>query len=169
MIYGIRYINDMRKIRIGNDFTVKWSIYAQTDGKRVPYSLEGKRLILRLQNSIKTEDVTGFAVAGNVIEWVFRGKDQKYLGNYVLILIENQDEAGMVTLDKLNAFALVAHTEQETANNEANIVINTINLESESAVLSLGGSGGNIDPELLEGFIPLSRDFSDDFNNDFAR
>ena len=28
---------------------------------------------------------------------------------------------------------------------------------------------GNIDPELLEGFIPLSRDFSDDFNNDFAR
>lgn len=31
------------------------------------------------------------------------------------------------------------------------------------------GGGGNIDPELLEGFIPLSRDFSDDFNNDFAR
>lgn len=29
--------------------------------------------------------------------------------------------------------------------------------------------GGSIDPELLEGFIPLSRDFSDDFNNDFAR
>ena len=27
----------------------------------------------------------------------------------------------------------------------------------------------SIDPELLEGFIPLSRDFSDDFNNDFAR
>lgn len=32
-----------------------------------------------------------------------------------------------------------------------------------------GGSGGSIDPELLERFIPLSRDFSDDFNNDFAR
>lgn len=30
-------------------------------------------------------------------------------------------------------------------------------------------AGGSIDPELLEGFIPLSRDFSDDFNNDFAR
>ena len=27
---------------------------------------------------------------------------------------------------------------------------------------------GSIDPELLEGFIPLSRDFSDDFNNDFT-
>ena len=32
-----------------------------------------------------------------------------------------------------------------------------------------GGGEGSIDPELLEGFIPLSRDFSDDFNNDFAR
>lgn len=32
-----------------------------------------------------------------------------------------------------------------------------------------GGGGGSIDPELLEGFIPLQRQFSDDFNNDFAR
>lgn len=31
------------------------------------------------------------------------------------------------------------------------------------------GGGGSIDPELLEGFIPLQRQFSDDFNNDFAR
>lgn len=32
-----------------------------------------------------------------------------------------------------------------------------------------GSSGGSIDPELLEAYIPLSRDFSEDFNNDFAR
>lgn len=36
-------------------------------------------------------------------------------------------------------------------------------------ILENGIGGGSIDPELLEGFIPLSRDFSDDFNNDFAR
>ncbi len=29
--------------------------------------------------------------------------------------------------------------------------------------------GGSIDPELLEGYIPLQRQFSDDFNNDYAR
>ncbi len=29
--------------------------------------------------------------------------------------------------------------------------------------------GGSIDPELLEGYMPLQRQFSDDFNNDFAR
>ena len=28
---------------------------------------------------------------------------------------------------------------------------------------------GYVDPELLEGLMPMSRDFSDDFNNDFAR
>ena len=27
----------------------------------------------------------------------------------------------------------------------------------------------DIDPELLEGYMPLVRDFSDDFNNDFTR
>ena len=34
---------------------------------------------------------------------------------------------------------------------------------------SQGGETPTIDPELLEGFIPLSRDFNEDFNNDFTR
>lgn len=46
--------------------------------------------------------------------------------------------------------------------------INNQSIEGEGNITIEGGSG-NIDPELLEGFIPLSRDFSDDFNNDFAR
>lgn len=32
-----------------------------------------------------------------------------------------------------------------------------------------GGGGGSIDPALLEGYLPMTRDYSDDFNNDFAR
>lgn len=32
-----------------------------------------------------------------------------------------------------------------------------------------GGGGSTIDPELLEAYMPITRDFSDDFNNDFAR
>jgi hypothetical protein len=46
--------------------------------------------------------------------------------------------------------------------------IKTINGESLLGEGDLRINAG-IDPELLEGFIPLSRDFSDDFNNDFAR
>lgn len=32
-----------------------------------------------------------------------------------------------------------------------------------------GGGGGSIDPTLLEGYMPMMREFSDDFNDDFAR
>jgi len=32
----------------------------------------------------------------------------------------------------------------------------------------IGGNSGSIDPTLLEGYTPLVRDFSDDFNNDFT-
>lgn len=31
------------------------------------------------------------------------------------------------------------------------------------------GDSGSIDPELLEGLMPLAREFSDDFNDDFSR
>lgn len=32
-----------------------------------------------------------------------------------------------------------------------------------------GGGGGYVDPELFEGFMPINREFSDEFNDDFAR
>lgn len=47
--------------------------------------------------------------------------------------------------------------------------IKTINGQSLLGEGDIVIEGGNIDPETIEGFIPLSRDFSDDFNNDFAR
>lgn len=31
------------------------------------------------------------------------------------------------------------------------------------------GSGGNINPEILEKYMPLSREFSNEFSDDFAR
>lgn len=37
----------------------------------------------------------------------------------------------------------------------------------DAKVESSGGT--SIDTELLEAYMPMSRDFSDDFNNDFAR
>lgn len=156
------------KLRIGKDFTVQWSIFRKTAEGREAYDLENKRLVLRLQNAYRTKDLTDFTVSGNVVSWTFYGKDQKSIGSYNLILVENQDKKGMITIDKVSAFTLVAHTEQESSNSEGDVVIQTVSLESDSTLLPIGG-GGSIDPELLEGFIPLSRDFSNDFNNDFSR
>lgn len=136
-------------LRIGKDFTVKWNIFRRTEGGRIAYDLEGKNLVLRLQNAIETVDVQGFAVTGNTIEWVFRGKDQKYVGRYTLILVENQDENGMVTIDKVGAFILVAHTHQETDNDREDVVIETLELSSESVLLPVGeGGSGPVDQEL---------------------
>ena len=68
-----------------------------------------------------------------------------------------------MTLDKIKT---------ETTWNDASASINSNFakiLQALGGSIPGGGGGGSIDPELLEGFIPLSRDFSDDFNNDFAR
>lgn len=49
-------------------------------------------------------------------------------------------------------------------------VVDTDGKNLEEILANIGTTGGgSIDPEMIEGFIPLSRDFSDDFNNDFAR
>ena len=138
-------------LRIGKDFTIKWNIFRRTEEGRIAYDLEGKNLVLRLQNAIETVDVQGFAVTGNTIEWVFRGKDQKYVGRYTLILVENQDKNGMVTIDKVGAFILVAHTHQETDNDREDIVIETLELSSESVLLPVAeGGSGPVDQELNE-------------------
>lgn len=50
--------------------------------------------------------------------------------------------------------------------------IKTVNGQSilgKGNIVIQGSQGGSVDPELLEGFIPLMREFSDDFNNDFSR
>lgn len=133
-------------IRIQNDFTVQWGIFLKTEEGREEYSLEGKELVLRLQNPYRTENLTNFTVRGNVIEWTFLGKDQRALGPYTLILVENQGKQGMVTIDKVNAFTLVAHTEEETGNDEGAVKIRTISLESESVII--GGGVGSVDTEL---------------------
>ena len=39
----------------------------------------------------------------------------------------------------------------------------------EEILANLKDDSGSIDPEMIEGFVPLSRDFSDDFNNSFSR
>lgn len=39
----------------------------------------------------------------------------------------------------------------------------------EAVDITPAGGGGSIDPELLEGYLPMMREFSDDFNNDFSR
>ena len=132
----------MRQVRIGKDFSINWSIFRKTEDGREPYNLEGRDLSLRLQNAYRTEEVQGFAVTGNTIAWAFRGAEQKTLGTYSLILVENNGRNGMMTIDKVAAFELVAHTEQETGNDSADVLVEDVALDSEAALLPVRVSSG---------------------------
>ena len=132
-----------RSIRIGKDFNVLWSIHKVVDGERQPYELAGKELTLRYRMASGIyKEVTEWKAEGNVIAWTFRGKDQKALGSYELILTENAGKDGMVTVDTCKAFKLVAHSCEETEGSGGDIVIQDIMLESEVAFAALRGPAG---------------------------
>ena len=57
--------------------------------------------------------------------------------------------------------ALQEHQSLKTINGQSIVCSGNITIE--------GGTGGSIDMEVLEAYMPMSRDFSDDFNNSFAR
>lgn len=134
------------KIRIGKDFNVQWAINKVVDGERLPYDLVGKELQLYIVNDNGKKEVAGWKVQGNVIQWTFLGKDQKRLGAYQLVLVENAGKEGMVTVDTCKAFKLVEHSCDENVNGSSDIVIETVTLESDVALAHLRGPQGEQGP-----------------------
>lgn len=135
-----------RSIRIGKDFNVRWSINKVVDGERQPYELAGKELVLQYRTPYGLKEATEWKTEGNTIVWTFRGKEQKALGSYELILTENGGKDGMVTVDTCRAFKLVAHSCEETEGSGSDIVIEDVVLESEVAFAALRGPQGEQGP-----------------------
>jgi hypothetical protein len=171
----------MNNIRIGNDIEVTWSFYTDSDGSKSPYDFNNKELSLYVSGeNFRRKKITYFTRTDNSIIWNYYGKDQIDLGVHALELIINEGSEGMVSVDKCDAFVLTRHYGESNDTPRDGIGLTKLRFEtyinnSGSSTVepepgdTPGGGGSNIDPKLLEGFIPLSRDFSDDFNNDFAR
>lgn len=140
-----------RSIRIGKDFNVLWSIHKVVDGERLPYELAGKELELQYRTPYGIKKATEWVAEGNTIIWTFRGKEQKSLGSYELILTENRGKDGMVTVDTCKAFMLVAHSCDETDGNSGDIVIQDVVLESEVTFAALRGPKGEQGDPGLQG------------------
>lgn len=141
-----------RSIRIGKDFNVRWAIRKRVDGERQPYELAGKELVLQYRTPYgELKEATEWKTEGNTIVWTFRGKEQKALGSYELILTENGGKDGMVTVDTCRAFKLVAHSCEETEGSGSDIVIEDVVLESEVAFAALRGPQGERGPEGPQG------------------
>lgn len=92
-------------------------------------------------------------------------KDAKDLSTQELIYFKGHAKA---------TFMSDGATVEDAVNDKQDILTSGKNIKTINGNSILGEGditiegGSNIDPELLEGFIPLSRDFSNDFNNDFA-
>jgi hypothetical protein len=96
-----------QKIRIGNDIDIRWSLI---DGDEQPYILEGRDISIELDVGTKKIRIDNFEVTGNTVHFVYYGKDQKYLGSYILKYVENDGVVDMVTFDTKDAFELVPHS-----------------------------------------------------------
>ena len=95
----------MKRIRIGNDINVAWSIL-QKDG--TPFSLEGRDVNVFLRTPFGKQEVSDYIINNNVIEWTFLGKTQKVKGCYSLILVINEGANGMITTDSCDFVNLVS-------------------------------------------------------------
>lgn len=118
----------MRNIRIGNDIEVIWSIYTGDGADETAYNLDGRNLNLYLINCFGSEKVTSFDTDGNVLRWRFYGKDQKHIGRYSLILVENEGSEGMHTLDCCDVFNLVRRSCRSCDCGDENVEVLTLDI-----------------------------------------
>ena len=135
------------------------------EGLWITYVLYDHTVITEWYNSDNIDDES-FGSDDNWRSYISAGVVQETGNNTAQVM--SQDA---VTRELNKLFSKVEDKQEQLVSGEN---IKTINGQSvlgygDITIQGGGGGGGSIDPELLEGFIPLSRDFSDDFNNDFAR
>lgn len=98
----------MKKIRIGNDIPIKWTI--NRDGQ--PEDFSGKTIKLLMRSMSEEVEITDYKIEGNVINWTFFGKDQTKATAYTFTLIENEGQEGMFTIDACRVLQLVECSDQ---------------------------------------------------------
>ena len=144
----------MKNIRIGNDINVAWSLYRDD----APFPLEGENISLHLQTPYGRIDLEDFSVEGNVISWIFRGKNQKVLGKYSLILFINKGEDGMVATDACDFVNLVDCSCKVGRDDGCGVETEYVNLTSK---VDVGGGSSYDDTELRNEIARVDADLTE--------
>lgn len=92
----------MVSIRYGNDIPIQWEINRNDE----PEDLSGKSLKIFMRSATYEVEVKEYVTEGNVIKWMFYGKDQKKPGMFTFTLVENGGNEGMFTIDACNVLFL---------------------------------------------------------------
>jgi hypothetical protein len=119
----------MRKIRIGNDLAVQWSLVAKGTGE--PFVVEGKDIRLSLKSIFATTEIKDFTAQGNTIAWTFKGAEQKQTGIYSLVVSVVDAQGTMVTTDVCQFVELVACSCEADGADEAGVHTESIELVSD--------------------------------------
>lgn len=116
----------MKRIQQGNDITIKWNITKNDD-----VVLDNVKVVL--VDALKRNALIKYTVEDNLITVKFYGKDQRTLGIYNLVIINNEGEKNMSTLVHPNVFNLCKILDNKIAcgEDEDNIVTETIELDSD--------------------------------------
>lgn len=144
----------MQKIRIHKDITLRWRI--TTNGEAV--SLQGRCLSLILTDSLGNKIRLPFAVTDtNLLTAIYEGRMQRLLGKYSLTLFENQGKAGENAVDSIDAFMLVASTDEESEGVSSDISAEALNLSGDMATNLRGASAYEV--WLMSGHEGTEEDF----------
>ena len=123
------------KIRIGKELRISWSILTQGQNK----PLEGRNLRLYLQEPNRQRRTLDFTTEANTLLTVLPANTLTRLGNYALILTENEGQEAQTAVDASPAFTLVETTEEEdTPTTESpNLEVAHINLATGNLTLRM--------------------------------
>ena len=123
------------KIRIGKELRIYWSILTQGQNK----TLEGRNLRLYLQEPNRQRRTLDFTTDANTLLTVLPANSLTRLGNYALILTENEGQEGQTAVDANPAFTLVETTEEEDTptTENPNLEVAHINLATGNLTLRM--------------------------------
>lgn len=94
----------MKKIRIGNDIRIEWTLLRNGEAE----SLSGRDVtVLLIHDMSKAVVPFVWTCSENKVVGTFYGKDQENTGRYSLVFVENSGRPDMHTLDRAEAFGLV--------------------------------------------------------------
>lgn len=95
----------MKTILIGNDMSLSWTLTAQ-DGSA--YVVEGKPLSLYRVGFGGRTRITGISASGNVVRWSWLGREQQEAGRYSFVLVVNEGQDDMHTVEAMDVIRLVS-------------------------------------------------------------
>ena len=127
----------MKKVRIGNDIAIEWSIYRLGEGE----ILQDKKVEVKILDPKMMPVPFSYEIVENKIIGVFEGRIQKCVGAYTLLLLENCGELHMNTLDECNFVQLVPHSYMEGGKDESSITTEIIELSTDIEIPTNGLDG----------------------------